>query len=135
MFNNIKSFINYLDIGFSKAFFGCQSIARRVLRDRISAMLRPDISGGEFEIVKGRVTSIAAPSFDVSLASSRSNGVCSFSQAYRVEEVPLLFSEIISTHYDEIINYLGRDFLHEPPLFFRTWHMPSELETYVRFPR
>lgn len=130
MFNGFKYFINYLDIGFSKAFLGSQSIARKVLKDRLMAKLNKDIDGREFAIVSGVSPSTDIPEFDDGIASGRSNGAGIYSSAYRVNVIPNVFKEIIASHHQEIAKYLGNGFLYEPPLFFRTLHMPDALATY-----
>jgi hypothetical protein len=130
MFNSFKYFINYLDIGFSKAFLGSQSIARKVLKDRLMAKFNKDIDGREFAIVSGVSPSKDIPEFDDGIASCRSNGAGIYSSAYRVNEIPSVFKEIIASHHQEIVKYLGNGFLYEPPLFFRTLHMPDALANY-----
>ena len=130
MFNGFKFLINYLDVGFSKAFMGSQSTARKVLKDRLMAKLDKDIDGREFAIVIGASPSTDIPEFEDSIASGRSNGAGIYSSAYRVDAIPSFIKEIIASQYQNIVKYLGNDFLFEPPLFFRTLSLPDALITY-----
>lgn len=130
MFNGLKYFINNLDVAFSKAFLGSQSTARKVLKDRLMAKLNKDIDGREFAIVSGASLTADIPEFDNGMACVRGNGAGAYSSAYHVDVIANIFKEIIAKHHQEIVKYLGSDFLYEPPLFFRTLHMPSALATY-----
>ena len=130
MTSKLKLFANKLDVAISKSFLGSQSIARRVLKDRLMAAIRADIDGREFEIVTGNAPPQTIPDFDESLASGRGNSVGVFSKSYRVDYIPEVFHSIIEKHGREIDRYLGKDYLYEPPLFFRTFNMPKELEVY-----
>jgi hypothetical protein len=130
MLKNIKSFLNYIDIGFAKSFLGVQSNASRVVKDRLMAKFDKDIDGYEFVIVCGLSTNSEIPKYDDNNAIGRSNGSGVYSSSYRLTVIPDVFNQIITRHYQEILNYLGKDFLYEPPLFFRTLHMPDSLKTY-----
>lgn len=130
MTSKLKLFGNMLDVAFSKAFLGSQSIARKVLKDKCMAAIRPDIDGKEFEIATGIMATEIVPAFNESIASGRSNGAGIYSKAYREDHIPSVFHSIIRKHQQDIVRFLGKDYLYEPPLFFRTYRMPQELETY-----
>lgn len=119
-----------MDVAFSKAFFGCQSIARNVIKDRFQSALRGNSGHLDFQIMTGAVSADRIPMYDESKARGRSNGAGVYSSAYRANDIPSVFDEIIARHYKEIQRYLGKHFLYEEPLFFRTLNMPLALETY-----
>jgi len=123
-------FIKYIDLDFSKAYLGCQSTARNVLKDHFMSWMRRDIKTNEFKIMHGNVYINPAFVFKLKIADDRSNGPKAYSLSYRLKEIPDEFKKIILSHKREICEYLGDNFLYEPTLVFRTLNIPSELETY-----
>jgi len=118
-----------VDTLFSKTFLNSQARASNVLLDEFKSAIRSDVGRGDFSVIVGQCTG-SVPGFDSNRAVARGNGSAPHSYSYVTDDVPEILRSIIVTHRTAIERYIGRGFLYESPLYFRTLPIPDEFKTY-----
>ena len=107
-------------------YFGCcQNILKDVIYSKLYRLQK------NTKIINGHTSSLLPKLNHAVLKNpTRSNSTALYSSAYRFEEIPEIFHEIIYKHASEIKKYLGSGYLYEPPLAFRNFNMPQDLLNY-----
>lgn len=126
---NLKYFLNSLNLLFSRAFFYSQSKFTDVIKDSIFNLFYNFKTKKTFVSVVGS-SSTSVPMFDINKSITRGNSISQNSMSYTTENVDLIFKDIISDNLPKIENYLGKGFLYEPPLFFRNYRIPDGYQNY-----
>lgn len=131
MHNSFKYFFSSLNSLVSKSFFYSQSKFSDILKDRLYGFIKRKLicNNNEFISVSG-FSDISVPIFELELSTERGNSVSAKSLSYTTEIIPDIFHDIILKNRNIIENYLGKGFLYEAPLFFRTKNIPSEYINY-----
>ena len=126
MYKNLKYIIHKIEYLISKAFFGSQARFRELLIDYFFSFIDPNIkSNKEFDIIKGKVS--GKLEFDKK-TSSWGQADKTHAESYRLDYLPEPFLKIIGLHMSELTSYLGKDFICDEVLCFRTKNMPIYLD-------
>jgi hypothetical protein len=130
MYRKLKYLINANSVMFSKAFLYSQSTAVNVILDVFKSLVNKSISENKFKPIRNSSGRKELPIFEVEKRSSGAVRAGVYYEYYHENSIPVIFREIVENNIEVIRGYLGADFLYEPPLFFRTKHIPDEFENF-----
>lgn len=102
------------------------------LKSNINDLLNSGFKRKEFKIIRGNID-IGDLGFDSRKAKIR-KGLNKkgefFTEQYLTNSDNDIFEEILRRHYNEITNYLGKNFNKSQILFFKNYSIPKYLETH-----
>ena len=129
LLSNIRSFISGLDFLISKSFFYLQCSFRLIILDYFKTLFKKEKFTKDFKILRGDLPNIESNyNFETD-----TNQKILFSDLIVKNELDKNVNEIIKTHYKEIVNYLGRSFLHDQVKIYRNYNFPEKFHDYDVF--
>lgn len=114
-----------LDVLLSQIFFYSQSRASNVLKDKWFSFFRS--LNSNFTQVRGNIGT--TPKIDENRLSKKNRSGNSrdfFASGYEIEPLPTEMSNIIDRHFDDIVAYLGKNFVHDKTAVWRNYSFPHE---------
>ena len=125
LIKNLKFFLNDIDYAISKSFFYYQCSFRFLIKDLFNTIFSSNKFKRQFQIKRGNTKF----NLDFNYEKNFTNRTL-FSDYVKLEHLDLNLKKIILDNYDDIVSYLGKNFLYDNAIIYRNYTFSKEFYDY-----